>query len=347
MFSPCQTRARRGFQPSCSDLESRALLSTTTPSSILSLLGSSSASVSNPSTVPSNGDTLPTGVVVVPRGFLVDNNGDASGAPGTGSTIERVNPNGTLTPLFHGTGNLGLTGMGVMRKGYVFVGSEPASGGSGSLLVINHYGKVVADLSNSKWIDGPSAVAVNDMGDTAQVFVANSASGTITRLDVSVRGGDFKITGAATIASGYSTSPGTSGLKGPTGLVYNPNNDTLYVASPGDNAVFAVPNASGRAQAATLGTTVIQNDANLSSPLGLALTPGGNLLVSGDSASGSSSVVAEYTPSGTFLAVLPVDSSAPGVLAGLALKVQHGGIALATADLATSSLDIRQIKTGA
>ncbi len=343
MISRHRDRARRGFRPSCSDLENRALLSTTA-TSLLGLLGSSSAVVSNPSTVPTNGDTLPTGVAVVPRGFLVANNGDSTGASGTGSTIERVNRDGSLTPLFHGSSSLGLTGLGVMRKGYVFAASEPSSGGSGSLLVIDRFGKVVADLSNSKWIDGPNAVAVNDMGDKAQVFVANGGNGTITRLDVSVEHGTVKVTSAAVVATGYSTSVGSSGLSGPTGLAYNAKNDTLYVASPGDNTVYAVANAGERTQAASLGTVVIQNDANLSNPTGLALTPGGNLLVSGDSPSGTSSVVAEYTAKGTFVDVLAVDSTVSGALAGLALKVEHGGIALATADSATNTVDLRVVK---
>ncbi len=345
MFSRQRNRARRGYQPSCLDLESRSLLSTT-PTSILSLLGSSSATVSNPSTVPTNGDTLPTGVAVVPRGFLVANNGDSTGTSGTGSTIERVNANGSLTQLFQGSSSLGLTGMGVMHKGYVFAGSEPSSGGSGSVLVINRFGKVVANLSNSKWIDGPNAVAVNDMGNKAQVFVANGGNGTITRLDVEIEHGNVKVTSAAVVATGYSTATGSNGMNGPTGLVFNPKNDTLYVASPGDNAVYAVSNAGNRTTSATLGTAVIQNDANLSNPTGLALAPGGNLLVSGDSPSGSSSVVAEYTSSGTFVDVLTVDSTASGVLAGLALKVEHGGIALATADQASDTVDLRQVKTG-
>ena len=155
----------------------------------------------------------------------------------------------------------------------------------------------------------------------------------------------MKVTSAEVVATGYSTSVGSSGLSGPTGLVYNTKNDTLYVASPGDNAVYAVTNAGGRMQPASLGTVVIQNDANLSNPTGLALTPGGNLLVSGDSTMETSSVVAEYSATGTFVDVLAVDSTASGALAGLALKVENGGIALATADSATKTLDLRLVKT--
>ena len=33
---------------------------------------------------------------------------------------------------------------------------------------------------------------------------------------------------------------------GPTGLAYDPETDTLYVASTGDNEIFAVPNAASR-----------------------------------------------------------------------------------------------------
>ena len=80
------------------------------------------------------------------------------------------------------------------------------------------------------------------------MFVSNVLSGTVTRIDLKIPNGGNPIVESETqIASGYLHSPNSMALVvGPTGLAYNPKNGTLYVASTGDNEIFAIPNAATR-----------------------------------------------------------------------------------------------------
>ncbi len=312
-------------------------------SSLLNALGSTSATSSTYTTVPTNGDTLPSGVAVVPRGFLVANNADQAGTVGAGSTIVRINRDGSQTPLFTGQSGLGLSALGVLSKGFVFAASNPTSGGNGSVLVIDRFGRQVADLSNSQWINQPTAIAVHDMGHNAQVFIANSGDGTITRLDVTIHHGRPQITSATKVATGFTTGTGTSGTPATiTGLAYNASQDVLYVASAGDQGVFAISGAGQRSQATAKGSALIQNDANISNIVGVAVTPGGALLVSGNSADGTSSVVAEYTTTGTFVDTLTIATS-PGAAAGLALKANEGGAVLGVLGGTTNQIAVRRV----
>jgi hypothetical protein len=130
------------------------------------------------------------------------------------------------------------------------VGNVPTLDGTAStiqptsLLVIDRHGKLIETLSDNKLLDGPWDLTVIDEGLTAQIFVSNVLSGTITRLNVSLgfAGETFTVNSKTQIASGYLHAPNMAAVVvGPTGLAYNPFLDVLYVASTGDNSIFAVP----------------------------------------------------------------------------------------------------------
>src|SRR5580704_16787676 len=119
------------------------------------------------STVPANGDLNPYGVAIVPAGFpsggtiragdvLVSNFNNSQNLQGTGTTIVRLTPDGTIAPagtasvFFQGSG-LGLTtALGVLQRGFVLVGNVPTSDGTintikpGSLLFLDRNGKQVS-----------------------------------------------------------------------------------------------------------------------------------------------------------------------------------------------------------
>jgi sugar lactone lactonase YvrE len=69
-------------------------------------------------------------------------------------------------------------------------------------------------------------------------------------------------------------------LVGPTGLAFDAARDTLYVASTADNGVYAIPKAATTGFRQGKGNLVVQDDAHLHGPLGLALAPNGDLIVS-------------------------------------------------------------------
>jgi hypothetical protein len=311
------------------------------------------------STIPSNGDLNPYGVATIPRGFLVTNFNNSQNLQGTGTTILRVGLDGKTTPFYQAPAGFGLTSaIGVMRKGFVFVGSVPTTDGSsatvqqGSLLVLNHNGQLIANLKNPKLLDGPWGMAVNDQGNHAQIFISNVLNGTITRLNVSIKDGKPDITSAVQIAKGYSfTTDPTALVVGPTGLAYNPLNGLLYVASTADNAIYVIPNAGSINHPVNKGVLVVQNNPNLHGPLGLAFAPNGDLLVTnGDAVNPptdptQASLLDEFTGLGQFVAQLSLDP-APGAAFGLALKRTKQGVVLATVNDDTNTLDLRTVPSG-
>ncbi|HEY1966194.1 MAG TPA: hypothetical protein VGG59_14740, partial [Acidobacteriaceae bacterium] len=234
------------------------------------------------STVPKNGDVNPYGVAFVPGNFntgagplkhgdiLVSNFNNAKNLQGTGTTIVRISASGPATTFFAGTAPLGLsTALGTLRAGFVVVGNSPTADGTsatataGSLLVINNRGKLIQTFKNA-WIQGPWDMALVDGGDWAKAFITNDLTGTVSRLDFKVSAGGLTLVSAKTIASGYvhRGDPVTLFVS-PTGLVYNSRLDVLYVASTGDNAVFAVRHAAERTDDAGMGNLIYMDNVHL------------------------------------------------------------------------------------
>lgn len=329
-------------------------------------------------TAPANGDVNPYGVAFVPYGFpsggplkpgdiIVSNFNNSANLQGTGTTIVRVNNGGSPTLFFQGQTGLGLTtALGVLKGGFVLVGNLPSTDGSGScvaesgpmqnvgqggLLVIDKNGNLVKQLTSASMLNGPWDLALSDGGRNAQVFVSNALSGTVTRLDLRIAGdGDDDkddaviIEKETQIASGYvhHCDPAAF-VVGPTGLALKKDTDILYVSSTGDNAIFAIPNASSRATDAGMGTVVVQDQTHLHGPLGLALAPNGDLIsTQGDAVNpdpNQQSEVVEFTPSGQFVSEFSVDPVA-GSAFGLAIRPFESGFIFATVDDNTAVLDI-------
>ena len=288
------------------------------------------------STIPANGDLNPYGVATVPGDFpaggtvnpgdiLVSNFNNSSNAQGTGTTIVRIQASGPASPFFQGTAPLGLTtALNILKAGFVLVGNFPSpdlSGNcttaqAGSILVINKRGRQVGTIVDPS-IDGPWDSTLFDEGSSAKLFVANGLSGTIVRLDLAVGGGGVSVSKATQIASGYGhqCDPVTF-VDAPTGLVYNPNTDVLFVASTVDNAVFAVSSAGARTSDGGVGTVIYQDPAHLHGALAMAMPPNGHLLVSNNDAinpdPNQPSEIVEFTTDGTFVNQISVDQNTGG-----------------------------------
>jgi hypothetical protein len=305
------------------------------------------------STIPANGDLNPYGLVFVPDGFapggkiapgdvLVSNFNDFNNLQGRGTTIIKLTPKSAIAPpvpvgqsgnalTFFAGQQFGLTlALGVLRRGFIIVGNVPTTDGTsntvadGTLQVVDKMGNFVATLTDHTFFDSPWGLAVNDLGGTAQIFVANVLSGNVSRLDVTVAATGIVIKNKTVIATGYlhRTDPAAL-VVGPAGLLYDPFTDVLYVASTADNAVFAVPHA-GKATFPVNKGAVVFADANvLHGPVGLTFTPGGNLVtVNGDAINPDPthpSEVIEFTKYGKFVRQYNIDTG------------EAGGFAVATA----------------
>ena len=112
---------------------------------------------------------------------------------GTGTTIVRITPDAQTSVFFQGQPGLGLTtALGIVRRGFVFVGSLPTTDGTcktigqTSLLIIDRNGNQVTTLSDPNLLNGPWDLTVRDQGELAPVFVPNVLSRTVTRINLRI-----------------------------------------------------------------------------------------------------------------------------------------------------------------
>jgi Arylesterase len=289
------------------------------------------------STVPPNGDVNPYGVAFVPVGFpggvlnpgdvLVSNFNNSQNLQGTGTTIVRVPQQGSPVSVFF-TARLGQQGLstalGILKEGLVIVGNFPsidgtcATASNGGLLVVNSVGQQVQTISDKNFINGPWDMAVYDFGGgRVDAFVSNGLTGTVVRINMMLSNGALTVQSKTVIASGYlfQCDPVTF-VDAPTGLVYDPKKDILYVASTVDNAIFAISSASQRDSDAGTGQVIYQDQTHLHGALGLAAAPNGDLLVSNNDAINGDpnqpSEIVEFTISGHYVKELSVDPAQGG-----------------------------------
>lgn len=309
------------------------------------------------STVPANGDVNPYGVAFVPTGFpaggainpgdiLISNFNNSMNLQGTGTTIVDVPPTQPVFQFFGGTAPLGLTtALNVLVRGFVVVGNFPSTDGScqnssaGSILVIDKNGNLLSTITDPL-IQGPWDSALFDRFGSAKLFVANGLNGTVIRIDLDVDQNSVSVKKITQIASGYTAQcdPVTF-VDAPTGLVYNAKKDVLYVASSGDNSVYAVYDAGDRHHDGGRGNLVYTDPVHLHGPLGMAMAPNGHLIVSNNDSINSDpnqpSELVEFTVDGEFVRQISVDPAQGGSF-GLAISTKHHISTLAAVDDATN-----------
>ena len=334
-----------------------------------SFLGSLHSQTRVASTVPANGDVNPYGVAVVRRStgrlqrghVLVSNFNDRSNAQGTGTTIVSIGPGGRRSTFAHlpralpgrCPGGVGLTtALGVLRSGWVVVGSLPTSDGTaatakaGCLIVLDSHGRVRETLRGNG-INGPWDMTIAPGRRQVQLFVTNVLNGTVAGHGAVVhRGTVVRVTlrlrgnrpprrvGTTVVGSGFAEKTDPAALVvGPTGLALG-RNGSLYVADTLPNRLAVIPDALALPHTLGRGMTVTRGGA-LRAPLGLALAPNGDLV----SANAGNGNLVETTPHGRQVNVRTVDRSGSprgaGALFGLALPGPHS---LVFVDDATNTL---------
>lgn len=288
------------------------------------------------STTPANGDENPYSVEVAPvsagavqKGdVIVDNFNAKSNDQGTGSTLVKVMPSGKMTLLASipkdlpgCPGGVGLTTAFAMLRlgGWMIVGSTPSKDGTiktsaaGCLIELSPTGKVVGTIAGPK-IDGPWDLATIDHGSTATLFLTNTLfgvkaagkavvdQGTLLRIGLAVSASaPPKVTSETVVASGLPEQASASAfVRGPTGVAVV--GSSAYIASPLQDAIVKVPNATTRTSADT-SPAKISSGGELHQPLAMVATPNGDLLTT----NGLNGDVVEVSTSGRQLHELAID----------------------------------------
>ncbi len=318
------------------------------------------------STVPSNGDVNPYGVAFVPKNLpnnggvlkpgdiLVSNFNNNQNLQGTGRTIVRVDKTGAVSTYYTSPANApGLTAaLGVLSDGVVLVGNLPTADGTsataqpGQFSVI-YNGSFLGTFGTPSTIDGPWGMAVYDKGNgvsgSAYVFVSNVLSGTISRFNIGYD--SARITASVMVLStGFTHRADPAALElGPSGLLYEPSNDTLYVASSSDNAIYQIPTAVA-AQSTVSPALFVQDFTHLHGPLDLALLPNGHIVVADSDGSNvdpnQPSELVEYSSTGAFIGQMPLDPNNGGAFGVAINNLSWGTYRLAAVDDNTNRLNI-------
>lgn len=316
------------------------------------------------STVPGNGDVNPYGTFTIRetvgdlhRGnVLVSNFNNSANPPaglqGTGTTLVQIAPNGTLTTFatidpknLPGPcpGGVGLTtALTVLPGGWVVVGSLPTSDGTsataqaGCLLVLDKHGTVRETIAGDG-INGPWDMTAVSTGRKSELFVTNVLNGTVdgggaevdqgTVLRITLRTeGDEPPARVATtvIGSGFPERTDPMALVvGPTGVGLH--DGTLYVADTVLSRITAIPDAFTRKDSAGIGR-VLTSGGNLNAPLGMAVTPRGDILT----VNGGDGNIVETDRAGRQVAVKTINNEGTppgaGALFGLALDLDHDAV---------------------
>jgi hypothetical protein len=285
---------------------------------------------------PFSADLNPYGLAVVPKGFplgivkpgelLVSNfnNSAADGnIQGEGSTIVIMDPDtGQQTGVFFaGKPPIGFTNALVaVKQGFVFAGSvfttdASSPGQNGGLLVIDRTGTLLTTITSGT--NGPWGLAINERerNKGSQLFISNVLDGTITRIEVSFKGGFSTVGTPTTIASGYEFGLDALGLVvGPAGLAYDRSQDILYVAAEDDNQIYEIDGASRLSSSGGKGKLIFSDQTRLHGPLGLIIAPNGNLITANADPKAhldptQPSELVEFTTGGMFVRQFSIDPS--------------------------------------
>jgi hypothetical protein len=183
-----------------------------------------------------------------------------------------------------------------------------------------------------------------------KVFVSNVLTGTVSRLDLSLNGGNVVVKSAVVIATGYYHKPNIVTFEvGPTGSVYDAQKDILYVASTGDKEVFAVRNAGWRMDSEGKGRVIYADPVHLHGPLGMVRAPNGHLLVSNSDGfnpdPNQPSEIVEFTVNGKFIGQLSVDPAQGGAFGLNIESVTDDQVRFAAVDDNANNLTVWTLNT--
>ena len=332
--------------------------------SILSQLASVKPTTIGSTIDPMNGDGKPYGLAIAPvtaalitAGDLVIcnfNNGANPSVQGQGTTVVGLHP----TPAANVGGKPYRIAQDMKLQGCNSLAMLPddsiaaAAFSSGMNLLVSPNGTVNAPFASDSFASPWGEVYVAANGTQPAALYVSNFDGSIDRIELT---GDAQ-TSFTQIATGFCGSGIPGSIYAPTGLTYDPANDTLYIVDTSSNSVVAFAKVSSIAAAGVVvdgscksvanpptavptfsgpsagSARVIAHGAPLFSPISAALLADGDLIVINDdiniTAGQTPNLAIEVSPvlPGGFVGQpLQLDSGAPGALFGIVATVDAQG----------------------
>lgn len=289
---------------------------------------------------PGNGDKTPYGLLyvstkpygrgVITKGDLVTcNYADKSGVLGNGTTVDVLpsKPGSSPKRMLQNAKLKGCASVSIDSNFGDAVFS--ADSGAKNVAGISFKGKLFQTFTNKSIVKPWSEAIAPGIGYPPGdgVFVSDMSSGNVVRINMNAGSGvSYQVP-----ITGFAVNKGSPGsILGPTGLQYNARNDTLYIADGVTNTVMSVAHAyevltrndaikvsaDGKSFSgpAAKNAKLIYAGKPLSSPIGCAALPNGNVVVS--NGAGKNTLV-EIASNGHVLATKVVDKGKAGAVPGL------------------------------
>ena len=278
-----------------------------------------------------NGDQNPYGLTIAPSttgsitkgDLIICNFNDALNIQGLGTTIEVLHPAPGSQPQ-RLVQDQRLTGCAALAVG---PGDDPWAAAfiANDEPIYDAGGNFESGLSGKDFAQpwGQAFSGTKGPFGVAAFYETNAFDGSIVRIAITKQGKFVP----QEIATGFSVNHGVPGTAlAPSGLTYNPANDTLYIVSGNDNRLVAftnvslipkngiVVNGSGFSGPAASSASVVWSGAPFKAPISSALLYNGNIVVGNT----SNNHLIEIDPaSRKVVNAINLDSGAPGALFGI------------------------------
>src|SRR5262249_27733353 len=159
---------------------------------------------------------------------------------------------------------------------------------------------------------------------------------------LTIQNGTVSVASMTQIASGFAHRLDPAAfVVGPAGLVYDPAQDILFVASTADNTINDILRAGTTTDTGRVPPVFANDPTHLHGPLGLNRLPNGNVLTANSDAQNTDpnqpSELVEFNPTGRFVSQFSVDPNNGGAF-GLAVTTINGQPTLAAVDDNTNTI---------
>ncbi|HEY1428497.1 MAG TPA: hypothetical protein VGF18_02915 [Candidatus Tumulicola sp.] len=280
---------------------------------------------------PVNGASNPYGLTIAPvtdgkftaGDLVVCNFNGKNGKQGTGKSLIALHPMPGSMPKHISSDKtlLGCDALALDARG-----PWAAAMVANDNPVLDNKGKLAVNIAGRPFNQPWGQIYAQPPSGAPAFYATNAGNGNVVRINL---GAKFTYD---VIGKNFPVNHGVPGTAlAPSGLAYDPSNDTLYFADGKNNTVVAFKNAStipnGGIKAEKNGMAfsgpsasnarVVYSGAPLNGPISTALLPDGNLVVGNTLDPDGTNLMIEISPSGQVLGTRNLDTGAAGALFGI------------------------------